>query len=66
MQAVQSSSLGTIPIAEKTRHLGVILTDSLTWSPHVRDILKRVGYKAFILKRLETGVGQMALSGTCS
>ena len=52
MQAVQSSSLGTIPIAEKTRHLGVILTDSLTWSPHVRDILKRVGYTAFILKRL--------------
>ena len=38
-----------IPIAEKTRHLGVILTD---WSSHVRDILKRVGYKAFILKRL--------------
>ena len=37
---------------KKTRHLGVILTDSLTWSPHVRDILKRVGYKAFILKRL--------------
>ena len=52
MQAVQSSSLGTIPIAEKTRHLGVILTDSLTWSPHVRDILNRVGYKAFSLKRL--------------
>ena len=43
MQAVQSSSVGTIPIAEKTRHLGVILTYSLTWSPHVRDILKRVG-----------------------
>ena len=37
---------------KKTRHLGMILTDSLTWSPHVRDILKRVAYKAFILKRL--------------
>ena len=43
--------LETIPIAEKSRHLGVTLTDSLSWSLHVRDIMKGVGYKIFILKR---------------
>ena len=41
-----------VPISEKTGYLGVILTDSLTWSPHVRDILKRFGNMTFILKRL--------------
>ena len=41
-----------IPFAESTRHLGVTLTSTRSWSEHIRNIIERQQFKIFILKRL--------------
>ena len=41
-----------VQLCEVTRHLGVTVTKSLTWSAHIDNILNRVNYKTFVLKRL--------------
>ena len=41
-----------VQLGEVTRHLGVTVTKSLTWSAHIDNILNRVNYKTFVLKRL--------------
>ena len=41
-----------VPHCAETNHLGVTITQSLSWTPHVDKLLQRVSYKAHILKRL--------------
>ena len=41
-----------IPFAESTRHLGVTLTSTLSWSEHISNIILRQQFKIFVLKRL--------------
>ena len=41
-----------IPFAESTRHLGVTLTSTLSWSEHIHNIIQRQQFKIFTLKRL--------------
>ena len=41
-----------IPFAESTRHLGVTLTSTLSWSEHISNIIQRQQFKIFFLKRL--------------
>ena len=41
-----------IPFAESTRHLGVTLTSTLSWSEHISNIIQRQQFKIFVLKRL--------------
>ena len=41
-----------IPFAESTRHLGVALTSTLSWSEHISNIIQRQQFKIFVLKRL--------------
>ena len=41
-----------IPHAESTRHLGVMLTGTLSWSEHISNIIQRQQFKIFVLKRL--------------
>lgn len=41
-----------VPIVETTRHLGITLSSSLRWSPHIANILKSVSWKVCLLKRL--------------
>ena len=44
--------LNPLNLSEVTRHLGVTVTKSLTWPAHIDNILNRVNYKTFVLKRL--------------
>ena len=46
--------LGDLPVPHcaETKHLGVTITQSLSWTPHVDKLLQRVSYKVYILKRL--------------
>ena len=41
-----------IPFAESTRHLGVMLTSTLSWSEHISNIIQRQQFKIFVVKRL--------------
>ena len=41
-----------VPHCAETKHLGVTITQSLSWTPHVDKLLQRVSYKVYILKRL--------------
>ena len=41
-----------VQLCEVTRHLGVTVTKSLTWSAHIDNILNHVNCKTFVLKRL--------------
>ena len=41
-----------VPYCAETKHLGVTITQSLSWTPHVDKLLQRVSYKVHILKRL--------------
>ena len=41
-----------VPHCAETKHLGVTITKSLSWTPHVDKLLQRVSYKVYILKRL--------------
>ena len=49
-----SPSFGTmsVPVCEKVKHLGIQLTSTLSWTPHVDSLLHRVTHKVFILRRL--------------
>ena len=49
-----SPSFGTmsVPVCEKVKHLGIQLTSTLLWTPHVDSLLHRVTHKVFILRRL--------------
>ena len=42
----------TVEQSERTQHLGVILTTALSWTPHVDNLICRVSYKVYKLKRL--------------
>ena len=42
----------SVPHCAETKHLGVSITQSLSWTPHVDKLLQRVSYKVYILKRL--------------
>ena len=41
-----------VPHCAETKHLGVTITQSLSWTPHVDKLLERISYKVYILKRL--------------
>ena len=41
-----------VPHCAETKHLGVTITQSLSWTPHVDKLLQHASYKAYILKRL--------------
>ena len=41
-----------MPYCAETKHLGVTITQSQSWTPHVDKLLQRVSYKVHILKRL--------------
>ena len=43
---------GVIPLQDSVRHLGVVLSSSLTWSAHIHRLLQGVSCKVFVLKRL--------------
>ena len=47
-----SLSGGIIPLVRTTAHLGVRTSSTLSWSDHVSNIIRRVKFKAFLLKRL--------------
>ena len=47
-----SLSGGIIPLVKTTAHLGVRISSTLSWSDHVSNIIRRVLFKAFLLKRL--------------
>ena len=51
----------TVPSATSTKHLGVTVTQSLKWSPHVRTTLHRLNHRVFILKRLAHRTGSASL-----
>ena len=40
-----------VKIVSQTRLLGIIIDDSLSWSPHVNSICKKVGRKIGALRR---------------
>ena len=42
----------SVPVCEKVKHLGIQLTSTLSWTPHVDSLLHRVTHKVFILRRL--------------
>ena len=37
--------------SERTKHLCVILTPALSWTPHVSNLIRRLSYKVYMLKR---------------
>ena len=41
-----------VPFVRRTRHLGVIITDNLSWSDHIATVLQRQQFHMFALKRL--------------
>ena len=41
-----------IPVTERTRHLGVVLTSSLKWTDHVQSLIRKQSFHVFVLKRL--------------
>ena len=41
-----------IPRLHRTTHLGVLMTDRLSWSDHVAQLQKKLAFKVFTLKRL--------------
>ena len=41
-----------LPHCAETKHVGVTITQSLSWTPHVDKLLQRVSYKVYILKSL--------------
>ena len=47
-----SLSGGIIPLVRTTAHLGVRISSTLSWSDHMSNIIRRVKFKAFLLKRL--------------
>ena len=47
-----SLSGGTTPLVRSTAHLGVRISSALSWSDHENNIIWRVKFKAFLLKRL--------------
>ena len=51
-QTTFSVNSTVIPLASETKHLGVWVSSTLSWSLHVRDMLRRASYKVYILKRL--------------
>lgn len=42
----------TVPFVTSTRHLGVLFSSNLKWSEHIDSIMKNVGWKFALLKRL--------------
>ncbi len=57
-----SLASNTIPLVSSTSHLGVRLSNSLTWSDHISASLQRLNFKIFMLKRLarRTGASDVA------
>ena len=47
-----SLSGGIIPLVRTTAHLGVRISSTLSWSDHVSNIIRRVKFKAVLLKHL--------------
>ena len=41
-----------VPHCAEMKHLGVTITQSLSWTPHVDKLLQRASFKVYILKRL--------------
>ena len=41
-----------VPIANSTRHLGLVISSNLKWSDHVDEVLSSVGWKVYLLKKL--------------
>ena len=41
-----------IPFKDETRHLGVLLSDDLSWSSHVSSIIQRQKFHVYVLQRL--------------
>ena len=50
----------TVEQSERTQYLGVILTTALSWTPHVDNLIRRVSYKVYMLKRLAYHCGSNA------
>ena len=46
-------NLSIIPPVRTTAHLGVRISSTLSWSEQLSNIIRRVKFKAFLLKRLE-------------
>ena len=42
----------SVPVCEKFKHLGIQLTSTLSWTPHIGSLLHLVTHKVFILRRL--------------
>ena len=40
---------GSIEVTEKTKLLGVIINNSLTWNDHVEELVKNAGRKLYFL-----------------
>ena len=47
-------TLGTsqVPSCEQVKHLGIRLTSTLSWSPHIDSLLHRIAHRVYILKCL--------------
>lgn len=45
----------SVPEASSVRHLGVTLTPTLSWSAHIQNVVRSVGWKVSLLKRLAFG-----------
>lgn len=46
-----------IPLVSSTRHLGVQLSDRLSWAEHVAAVIQRTSFKVYTIKRLAQRVG---------
>ena len=48
-----------VPLVSTTKHLGVCLTDHLSWSAHIAPLVQRVNFhdQVYTLKRLSFHVG---------
>ena len=50
-------SSALVPLVSTTKHLGVCLTDRLSWSAHIAHLVQRVNFQVYTLKRLSFRVG---------
>ena len=41
-----------VPCVKKTKHLGLMIATSLSWSDHVQTLLQSLNYRLYVLKRL--------------
>lgn len=58
-QVPNNSTAGVceIPVVSHTKHLGVVLSDNLSWSKHINFIFEKIRFKVFLLKRLAQRTG---------